>query len=102
MVSFNDDEITEDRLDEKKGQVIEAIEDIRKHERAANRYRIKLAQSRRGSRSYKKNLSMLARHRIDVARKVGSLELSASQHERLVGVIKYTVDEVVALELEIY
>jgi RNA polymerase primary sigma factor len=44
---------------------------------------------------------MLARHRIDVARRVGALELSPSQHERLVGVIKSTVDEVVALEQEV-
>jgi RNA polymerase primary sigma factor len=44
---------------------------------------------------------MMARHRIDVARKVGAIELSPSQHDRLVAVIKNTVDEVVALEQEI-
>ena len=102
VVSFNDDEITEERLGEKKQIVLEAVEDIRKHERAANRYRQRLSQCRKGSRPYKKHLSMFARHRIDVARKVGILELSPAQHERLVGVIKNTVDEVVALEQEVH
>ncbi len=101
VVSFNEDEITEERLDEKKQAVLEVIEDVRKHERAANKYRAKLLRCRKGSRIYKRHLSMLARHRIDVARKVGLLELSSLQHERLVGVIKNTVDEVTALEQEI-
>jgi RNA polymerase primary sigma factor len=101
VVSFNDDEITEERLAEKKQMVLEAVEEVRKHERAANKFRAKLAKCRRGSRVYKKHLSMLARHRIDVARKVGALELSPSQHERLVEIIKSTVDEVVAREQEV-
>jgi RNA polymerase primary sigma factor len=101
IVLFNDDEITEERLAEKKQMVLEAVAEVRKHERAANKFRTKLARCRRGSRAYKKHLSMLARHRIDVARKVGALELNPSQHERLVGVIKNTVDEVVAREQEV-
>jgi RNA polymerase primary sigma factor len=101
IVSFNDDEITDERLDEKEQSVLGIIDNIRKHEKHANKYRSKLTKCRKGSRIYKKHLSMLARHRIEVARTVGTLELSPAQHERLVGVIKNTVDEVVALEHEI-
>ncbi len=101
VVSFGEDEITEERLGEKKDEVLGVIEEIRKHERAANKFRVKLNTSRKGSRLYKKHLSMLARHRIDVARKVATLELSPVQHGRLVGVIKDTVDEVIALEHEV-
>jgi len=102
IVMFNDDELTEDRLEEKKAEVLEVLESIRRHERSANRMRAKLARCRKGSRLYKKYLSMLARYRIPIAWKVRALDLSGAQHDRLVWVIKKTVDEVVALEHEVH
>jgi RNA polymerase primary sigma factor len=102
IVTLNDDELTEERLEEKKEAVQVVIESIRRHERAANRIRIKLGRCRKGSRLYKKHLSMLARYRIPIAWKVRALELNGSQHERLVGVIKETVDQVVTLEREVH
>jgi RNA polymerase primary sigma factor len=101
VIAFSDDDLTEERLAEKTGDVLRVVEEIRKHERAANKYRAKMTRCRKGSRLYKNNLSMLARHRIDVARKVGCLELSPAQHDRLVGVIKETVDQVVEIERDI-
>ena len=101
VVSFSDDELTEEKLQEKKMEVIGVVEGIRKHERSANRIRSKLSRCRKGSRLYKKNLSMLARYRIPIAWQVRSLELNGGQHERLVGVIKETVDEILALEREV-
>jgi len=100
VVSFNDDEITDDRLEEKKGEVLTVIESIRRHERAANRVRTKMSECRKGSKDYKKHLSMLARYRIPIAQKVRTLEMNNAQHERLVAVIKDTVDQVVATERE--
>jgi len=44
---------------------------------------------------------MLARYRIPIAWKVRALELNGAQHERLVAVIKETVDKVVGIEHEI-
>jgi RNA polymerase primary sigma factor len=102
VVSFNEDEITDERLEEKEEAVLEVIESIRKHERAAHKIRIKLSRCRKGSRLYKKHLSMLARYRIPIAWKVRALELSNIQHERLVGCIKETVDRIVAFEREIH
>ena len=96
VVAFNEDEITDDRLDEKAATLLETIESIRKHERSAHRIRLKLSRCRKGSRLYKKHLSMLARYRIPIAWKVRALELNNIQHERLVGTIKNTVDKVVA------
>ncbi len=101
VVALNDDELTDVRLEEKKAAVVEVIESIRRHERAANRIRLKLDRCRRGSRLYKRNLSMLARYRIPIAWKVRALELNGAQHERLVAVIKETVDKVVGIEHEI-
>jgi len=102
VVTLNDDELTEERLEEKKESVQVVIESIRRHERAANRIRIKLGRCRKGSRLYKKHLSMLARYRIPIAWKVRALELNGGQHERLVGVIKETVDQVVTVEREVH
>jgi RNA polymerase primary sigma factor len=102
VVTLNDDELTEERLEEKKESVQVVIESIRRHERAANRIRIKLGRCRKGSRLYKKHLSMLARYRIPIAWKVRALELNGNQHERLVGVIKETVDQVVMLERDVH
>ncbi len=50
IVALNDDELTDVRLEEKKAAVVEVIESIRRHERAANRIRLKLDRCRRGSR----------------------------------------------------
>jgi RNA polymerase primary sigma factor len=102
LVSFNEDEVTEEKLEERANGVLDVIESIRKHERAAHKIRIKLTRCRKGSRLYKKHLSMLARYRIPIAWKVRALELSSLQHDRLVGVIKDTVDKVVALEREMH
>ncbi len=98
IVTLNDEELTEDRLAEKRMEVLEVIESIRRHERSANRMRAKLGRCRKGSRLYKKYLSMLARYRIPIAWKVRALELCPAQHDHLVGVIKETVDEVIGLE----
>ncbi len=98
IVTLNDEELTDDRLAEKRIEVLEVIESIRRHERSANRMRNKLARCRKGSRLYKKYLSMLARYRIPIAWKVRALELCPPQHDHLVGMIKETVDEIVGLE----
>ncbi|HTY62791.1 MAG TPA: RNA polymerase sigma factor RpoD [Acidobacteriota bacterium] len=102
VVPFNDDEITDEKLEEKAAAVLEVIDSIRKHERSAHKIRLKLKHCRKKSRLYKKHLSMLARYRIPIAWKVRALELNNLQHERLIGVIKDTVDKVVAYEREIH
>ena len=100
VVSFNDDEITEEGLEEKAASTISVIESIRRHEQSAHKIRLKIKRCRKGSRVYKKHLSMLARYRIPIAWKVRALELNNLQHEKLVGTIKETVDRVVSCERE--
>jgi RNA polymerase primary sigma factor len=102
LVSFNEDEVTDERLEEKAAGILEVIESIRKHERSAHKIRLKLSRCRKGSRIYKKHLSMLARYRIPIAWKVRSLELCSLQQDRLIGAIKETVDKVVSMEREIH
>ena len=88
VVSFNnDDELTNKLLEEKTASVLRIIESIRKLERAAHAVSLKISRCRKGSRLYKKHLSMLARYRIPVAWKVRDLELRKSHQERLIGII---------------
>jgi RNA polymerase primary sigma factor len=102
VITFNEDEITDEKIEEKAAAVLEVVESIRKHERSAHKIRLKLKQCRKKSRLYKKHLSMLARYRIPIAWKVRGLEFNNLQHERLVGVIKEAVDKVVSCEREIH
>jgi RNA polymerase primary sigma factor len=102
VVSYNEDDITDEKLEEKANAVLDVIESIRKHDRSAHKIRLKLTHCRKSSRLYKKHLSMLARYRIPMAWKIRSLELSNLQHDRLVGAIKETVDKIVAYERELH
>ncbi|MBM3791354.1 MAG: RNA polymerase sigma factor RpoD [Acidobacteria bacterium] len=101
VVNLNDDELTEDRIEEKRAAVLAALDTVRKHERLANRTRARLRRCRKGSKLYKKNLSMLARYRIPIAWQVRELDLTSMLHDRLIGVIKETVDRIMALEYEL-
>jgi RNA polymerase primary sigma factor len=100
VVSFTEDEITDERLEEKKAAVLEIIESIRRDERSANRIEIKSGEFRKGSLQFKKMALKLARFRVHIIQKVRALELNAPQHDHLVQVIKKTVDEVIEVERE--
>ena len=60
VVSINDDELTDEGLGKKTAVVLDIMESIRKHERAAQKIHLKMSRCRRGSRLYRKHLSMLA------------------------------------------
>ena len=101
IVSFSDEEVTDAKLNEAHVAFLEAVENIRKHERAAQRVRAKLSQSRKGTRVYKKNLALLARYRIPIAWQVRDLKVNNATYERMVNCIKGTVDRVIELEREL-
>jgi len=102
VVSFNDDELTDERLEEKKVAVLEIIDSVRKDERAADRIQDKMSTFRRGSLQHKKLALKLARYRVHIIQKVRALELNGTQHDRLVAVIKQTVDKILGAEHEIH
>jgi RNA polymerase primary sigma factor len=101
VVSLNNDELTDTVLEEKTTSVLSIIESIREHERASHRVALKSSHCLKGSRLYKKHLSILARYQIPVARKVRDLELKNAYRERLVGIIKDVVDKIVEYERQI-
>ena len=101
IVSFSDEETTDAKLNEAAAGFLAAVDNIHKHERAAQRVRAKLFQSRKGTRIYKKNLALLARYRIPIAWQVRDLKVNNATYERMVNCIKDTVDRVVELEREL-
>ncbi len=100
VVSFTEDEITEERLEEKKAAVLDIIESIRKDERTADRIEGKFTGLRKASLQHKKLALKLARFRVHIIQKVRALELNSPQHDHLVQVIKKTVDDVLEVERE--
>jgi RNA polymerase primary sigma factor len=98
VVSFDDEELTDDLLEEKRTAVLRIIESIRKHEGSARKISKKIGRCRKRSRIYKRHLSMLARYRIPLASKIRSLELLNTHHERFVRIIKDVVCKVAAYE----
>jgi RNA polymerase primary sigma factor len=101
VVSINESELTDEYIEAKTTDIIHIMESIRKHERAAYRIQSKINRCKRGSRLYKKHLSMLARYRFLLEREVRDLELRSDQYERLIGIIKDIIDKVVACECEV-
>ena len=101
IVSFGDEEDSEAKLNEALDDFLTAVENIRKHEQAAQRIRAELAQSRKGTRAYKKSLALLARYRIPIARQVRDLKMNSVVYERMINCIKDTVDRAVELEREL-
>jgi RNA polymerase primary sigma factor len=102
VVSFNDEELTDERLKEKTKAVLRIMRSIRKHEQAAHKIQLKMSRCRKGSRLYEKHLSILARYRIPLAWKIHDLELRNEQRKRLVGIIKDVVAKALAYENEIH
>jgi RNA polymerase primary sigma factor len=102
VVSFSDDELTDELLEEKTASVLRIMRSIRKHEWEARKISLKISRCRKRSRLYTKHLSMLARYRIPVASKIRSLELRNIHHERFVGIIKDVIRKVLAYEHEIH
>ena len=101
IVLFNEEEVSDAKLNEAAAAFLATVDNIRKHERAAQRIRAKLAQSRKGTRVYKKNLALLARYRIPIAWQVRDLKVNSVTYERMINCFKDTVDRVVELEREL-
>ena len=102
VVSFNEDEVTEELLEKRTESVLRIIESIREDERGAHRIGLKMGRCSKRSRLYKKHLSMLARYRIPVAWKVRDLQLRNAHLERLIGIVKDAACKAVACEHHIH
>ncbi len=100
FVLFSNQELTPEVLENRKQQVLTEIEAIRKLQDQALKVRRRLKRAKIKSANYKRLLARLARYRIPIARGIIEFNLVPAIHERLVLVIKNSVDRIIALERE--
>jgi RNA polymerase primary sigma factor len=101
VVCMDDENLTDDLMEERRTSALSVIASIRKHEMAARRIGEKINRYRKHSRIYKRQLSLLARHRMPIAFKIRSLELLNVHLERFVWIIKDAVCKAAACERDI-
>ena len=101
IVSFNEEETADAKLREAATEFLNAVDNIRKHERSAQRIRAKLATARKGTPLYKKTLALVECCRVPIAMQVRDLNVSGAIYTRMIRCINETVDRVVELENEL-
>ena len=100
LVKFTEEELTTEILAKRRRFILRRVNQIAALDKEAAKVRKRLRRSKKDGKAYKRLLSQLARYRIPMARIVRDLELIAEIHQRLVNVIKGTVDRIVTLERE--
>jgi len=100
LVKFVEEELTTDIQAKRRRLVLRRVNQIAALDREAAKVRVRLRRSKKDGRTYKRLLSQLARYRIPMARIVRDLGLIPGIYQRLVNLIKRTVDRIVTLERE--
>jgi len=102
ILRFSDEELTDERIEEKHQETLQLIEQIGKTYKNVNQLRAKLEETPRSKRpQYRRASWNLGRVRAQLSRLVRSLELSNSEKLRLVDLIKEAVEHVRPLEHEL-
>ena len=102
VVVFNDDELTEERVQEKMEEVCEAIDQIGKSYKKALQLNARLQEIPRtkNPKEFRKVRFLLARRRIQVSRMVRAIEFTHTERKRLIEKIRHTVEALRPLEDE--
>ncbi|MGD1156204.1 MAG: RNA polymerase sigma factor RpoD [Terriglobia bacterium] len=102
VVVFDDDELTEDRVAERLGEVISTIEEIERLWKKLGQLSAKrdtIPRSKR-PRDYRRYSWAVAEHRILVSQLVRSIQFTHTERKVLIGAIRSAVDEMRPLERE--
>jgi RNA polymerase primary sigma factor len=100
LMKFGEEELTTEILVKRRRLVLRRTNQIAALDKEATKVRKRLRRTKSDGKTYKRLLSQLARYRIPMARIVRDLDLTSEVHQRLVNVIKGTVDRIVTLERE--
>ena len=103
VVVFNDDELTEDRIQERLEEVLQTGDEINKLHKKSNQLRQKLAlvsKSKR-QRDFRRYRFSLARVLIQISRKISSVEFTHLERKRVIERIDRVVDSLRPLERDI-
>jgi RNA polymerase primary sigma factor len=102
VVQFDDDELTDERVEEKTRQTLRMIEKIEKLYREVLQLAARLERaprSRKGNRARRAEWR-LARKRVELGRLVRSIEFHPTERKRLIEKFRQTVERLEALEQE--
>jgi RNA polymerase primary sigma factor len=99
VLVFNDDELTDDRLQERTEAFLEVVDEIAKLYKKVQLLRTKFAKVPRTKKpkEYRKVRLMLARHRILMSRLFRGIEFTVFEHKRLVEKIPQTMEQLEVL-----
>src|ERR1051326_1856873 len=102
ILRFTDEELTDQKIEEKHWETLQVIEQIDKTYRKIDSLRAKLEDTPRSKKpQHRRAWWNLARVRVDLSRLVRSLELSNSANLRFVSLMKETVEQMRPLEHEL-
>jgi RNA polymerase primary sigma factor len=102
ILRFNEEDLTDEKLEEKHEETLHLIEQISKTYQKANQLRAKLEETPRSDkRRFRRAWWNLAHVRVQLSRLVRSFELSNSEKLRLVALMKKTVEQIRPLEQEL-
>ena len=102
ILRFSDEELTEEKIEEKHQETIRVIEQIGATYKKISQLRAKLEDTPRSPKHlYRRAWWNLGHARVELSRLVRSLELSNSEKLRFVGLMKETVERMRALEHEL-
>jgi len=102
ILRFSDDELTDEKIEEKRQDTLQLIEQIAESYKKINQLRAKVEETPRSQkRQYRRAWWNLAHVRVESSRLVRSLALSNSERLRLVGLMKGTAEEMRVMEHEL-
>jgi RNA polymerase primary sigma factor len=103
VVTFNDDDLTEDRIEERLQEAIAQVDEVERLSKRLGQLKAKLASIPRSKRprDYRRYSWAVARHRILVSKLIRSIEFTHVERKRLIERIRQAVEEVRPLEREV-
>jgi RNA polymerase primary sigma factor len=102
ILRFSDDELTDEKIEEKRQDTLHLIEQIGASYKKINQLQAQLEETPRSQkRQHRRAWWNLAHVRVQLSRLVRSLALSNSERLRLVGLMKGTVEQMRAMEHEL-
>ena len=106
LVIFNDEEITDEKIDDRKRQILRQIDNVRKAWLALDKTKEKLAKIPRGTttrekRKYRRARWESLRARVDVSKMIRKIEFTELVKRRLIDQIKEGVEGVMRLKREV-
>src|SRR5256885_234215 len=106
LVIFNDEEITDERIQERSRQVQKQIEAVRKARSAAEKLQEKLAETPKGAttkdkRKYRRSRWAAMRAQVELSQRIREIEFTEAVKRRLIDEMKDAVESVKSVQREI-